>query len=144
MVRLVGLRWTYSSNTLRWFSEWQPLPSEVVGWLSQQVDNTLLTGGTLDGTKRLASEHSILLLRSLVVLALCHQQIVQVLDLYSKQQQYKKNSVEKHTFWGTYILLKAEEFLAHLILVGEHVSQVVHQLLKLVHQAGFELLEFNL
>ena len=77
----MGINVTYSCDTLRWLSEWKTFPSQVIGWLADKVDNTLLTGGALDRAVWFAREHSILFFRTLLALTLGHQQIVQVLDL---------------------------------------------------------------
>jgi len=106
-------------NTFGWLSEGKSLPSQVVGLLSEQVDDALLAGSAGNGADVLGGKHGVIFVRTIVSVLHRHDQVVQVFNVF----------------------LEAEELLSHLVLVSEHVGQVVHQLLEFLHETSFQIFQ---
>lgn len=92
------------SNAFVWLSERKFIPREVVCLHSEQVNNALLTRGTLHRPKWLSRKHSILL-RCFLAVVRCHQQVIQILA----------------------ILLKVEDLLPRLVFVSKLVLECCQQ-----------------
>jgi len=92
------------SDAFVWLSERKFIPREVVCLHTEQVNNALLTRGTLHRSKWLSRKHGILLRRFLAVVRR-HQQVIQILA----------------------ILLKVEDLLPRLVFVSKLVLECCEQ-----------------
>jgi hypothetical protein len=106
---------------------------------AEQVGDTLLTGGTVDWTDVFLGEHGVVLVGLLVLT--CEQHVVQVFDLATEIKKIPVTVRNSSQGLTAYIFFEAQEFLAHLVFFGEHVAQVVQQLLQFVHQTLLQVFE---
>jgi len=106
-----------SSNALGGLSKWQSVPVDVVSPHSTQVNNALLTAGTVNRPHILLGKHRVFFLRSAL---LCLKLLHQLMQLFKG-------------------FLKLGELLASAFFVGEHVLKVGHQLVQFVHQVSLEV-----
>mmetsp|Transcript_42647 Transcript_42647/g.56315 ORF Transcript_42647/g.56315 Transcript_42647/m.56315 type:complete len:219 (+) Transcript_42647:634-1290(+) len=108
---------TVARDSLRRLPEGQAFPDVVVNWLSQQIHDILLTAGAVGWTDVFLGEHSGLFLWALVLKPEDH--IVQLFDGF----------------------LKSDKLLFEGFLVGNHVLELVDQVLQALHHARFQLSE---
>ena len=110
----------HSSDPVRWVTEWQFIPRHELGLLTIHICKTLLAAGARETTKRLRSEHGILVLWSSC--SSTHDQVVQVLEL----------------------LLVQLERLASIYLVSELLRQLCNDLCKSFSQRLIKLFPVSL
>lgn len=98
----------------------------VISRCTDQVNNVLITAGTISGTNILLAKHGVVFV--LLFLLQSNDHIVKLFEL--KHRKWVSKNLKY-----TYALLKCCNLLLQSILVGDQVFELVNQILQPLHHA---------